>query len=167
MWRSTACFAVCAAMRLKSSAGSSSITTVPSGRTTRLRTSSAPVLVSSFTVTSPVGLKARMYAAARALSTVCSISSNGMPTSAQSALSASARLSVDGSDCDREPARDNVFPCDVDDHGRSPASPGGLHRNARRVHGDQLALDHRLGVAAAVADVDSLAVEALVVVVRP
>jgi hypothetical protein len=33
-----------------------------------------------------------------------------MPTSAHSAVSASPRLSVDGSDCDREPARDNVTP---------------------------------------------------------
>src|SRR5438445_13391768 len=103
-------------MRLKSSDGSSCSTLVPSGLTTRLRTSRAPVLVSSLTVTWPGGLNARAYATASATSMVCSISSKGMPTSAQSALSASARLSVDGSDCERETARDNVYPSDEYDH---------------------------------------------------
>src|SRR5579864_5514382 len=144
MWRSTACLAVCAAIRLKSSDGSTSTTVEPSARTTLLRTSSAPEAVSSFTLTSPGGLNARLYAAARALSTVCSISSKGMPTSAQSAVSASARLSVEGSDGDREPARDNVFPSDVDNDRGAPPRPQRLHRDAGRVDRDELALHHRL-----------------------
>ena len=127
-------------MRLKASEGSSAVTTVPSRRITRLWTSSAPVVVSSFTVTSPSGLNARLYAAARAPSTVWSISSKGMPSSAQSALSASARLSVGASDCDREPARDNVFPSNVDDHRRASAGTRGLDGDARRVYRDELAL---------------------------
>src|ERR1700682_103390 len=159
MWRSTACFAVCAAMRLKFSAGSISITSVPSGRTSRLRTSNAPVSVSSFTVTKPECLKARTYAAARAPSTVCSISSKGMPTSAQSAVSASPRLSVDGSDCDREPARDNVIPSNVNNDRRPPAGPVRLHGDARFVDRHQLALDHRLRLSGAITHVEPLAVE--------
>src|SRR4029077_6599994 len=86
-----------------------------------------------------------------------------MPTSAQSALSASARLSVDASDCDREPARDNVFPWNVDDYRCPAARSWRLHRDAPYVDGDQLAFDDRLRLAAAVADVHSLAVEALVI----
>src|SRR6266851_9336464 len=159
MCRSTACFAVCAAMRLKSSDGSVRTASLPSARTTRPVTSSAPVLVSSFTRTSPGGLNARTYAVASAASTVWSISSNGMPTSAQSAVRASARLSVEGSDCDREPARDNVIPCNVNYYRRSPprAHPG--YRDAGRVDCDQLALDHGFGRSGAITDIDALAVE--------
>src|SRR5450759_3263003 len=163
MCRNTACFAVWAAIRLKSSDGSISTISLPSGRTTRLRTSRAPVLVSSFTLTSPAGLKARVYAPARATSTVCSISSKGMPTSAHSAVSASARLSVTGSECDREPARDNVTPCDVQNDGCATARTLGLHGYAGAVDGDQLTLDHRIRITTPIADVDSLAVEPLVV----
>src|ERR1700693_964602 len=86
-----------------------------------------------------------------------------MPTSAQSAVSASARLSVDGSEGDREPARDNVTPCDVQNHWRTAASPLRLHCYAGAVDGDQLTFDHRVSISAFVADVDSLAVETLVV----
>src|SRR3984893_10114715 len=163
MWRSTACLAVCAAIRLKSSDGSISTISLPSSRTTRLRTSSAPVFVSSFTVTSPTGLKARAYATARAASTVCSISSKGMPTSAHSAVSASARLSVAGSECDREPARDNVTPCNVKDHRCTTARAQGLHGYAGAVDGDQLTLDHCVGLTTPIANVDALAVETLVI----
>src|SRR5229473_5384652 len=158
MWRSTACFAVCAAMRLKSSEGR-----VRSWSPTRLVTSSAPEPVSRVTRTSPGGLNARTYATASASSTVWSISSKGMPTSAQSAVRASARLSVDGSDCDREPARDNVIPRNVNYYRRSPARALPGYRDARRVDGDQLPLDHRFRRSAAVADVDPLAVEPLIV----
>src|SRR5207244_1258717 len=166
IWRRTACFAVWAAIRLNSSAGSSRTSMVPSCLTIRLRTSSAPVVVSSSTTTSPSGVNARLYAAASAISTVCSISSKGMPSSAQSAVSASAKLSVDGSDCDREPARDNVFPCEVNDHRRSAARAGRLHRDARAVDGHQLTLDDGLGLAASIADVDPLAIESFVLVMR-
>src|SRR6202023_587865 len=124
--------------------------------------SSAPVLVSSFTRTSPGGLNARTYAVASAASTVCSISSNGMPTSAQSAVSASARLSVDGSDCVREPARDNVIPRNVHDY-RSPSTRAeGGHRDTCRVHRNEPAFDHRLRQAAAIADVHPFPIESLV-----
>src|SRR5438445_13767738 len=85
-----------------------------------------------------------------------------MPTSAQSALSASASVWEDASDCDREPARDNVFPCDVDDHRRASTHTGRLHRNAGPVDRNQLTLDQRLRVTAAVADVDTLAVAPIV-----
>src|SRR5580765_7143128 len=163
MCRSTACLAVCAAIRLKSSDGSISIISLPSLRTMRLRTSSPPVFVSSFTVISPAGLKARAYATASAPSTVCSISSKGMPTSAQSAVSASARLSVAGSDCDREPARDNVTPCDVQHHRRAASRAQCLHGYAGSVDRDQLTLDGSVRITTAVADVDSLAVETLVI----
>src|SRR2546428_4032293 len=163
MCRSTACLAVCAAMRLKSSEGRVRTAWLPSGRTTRLVTSSAPVLVSRVTRTSPGGLNARTYATASASSTVRSISSKGMPTSAQSAVSASARLSVDGSDCDREPARDNVIPPNVNDYRSSAAGAQRGDRDARRVDCNQLAFDHRFRRSAAVADVHPLAVEALVV----
>src|SRR5713226_628831 len=158
MWRRTACFAVCAAMRLKSSEGR-----VRSWSPTRLVTSSAPVPVSRVTRTSPGGLNARTYATASASSTVWSISSKGMPTSAQSAVRASARLSVDGSDCDREPARDNVIPCNVNYYRRSPSRALPRDRDARRVDGDQLPLDHGFRRSAAIADVDPLAVEPFVV----
>src|SRR6266851_3220889 len=163
MCRSTACFAVCAAMRLKSSDGSVRTASLPSARTTRPVTSSAPVLVSSFTRTSPGGLNARTYAVASAASTVWSISSNGMPTSAQSAVRASARLSVEGSDCDREPARDNVIPCNVNDYRSSPPRAQSGYRDAGRVDGDQLTFDHRLRRSAPIADVHPFAVETLVV----
>src|SRR5712692_9067683 len=163
MCRSTACFAVCAAMRLKSSDGSVRTASLPSARTTRPVTSSAPVLVSSFTRTSPGGLNARIYATASADSTVWSISSNGMPTSAQSAVRASARLSVDGSDCDREPARDNVIPSNVHDYRSPPARAQRGYRDAGRVDRDKLAFDHRLGRSTAIADVHALAVEPLIV----
>src|SRR5882672_1414744 len=163
MCRRTACFAVCAAIRLKSSDGSISTISLPSSLTSRLRTSRAPVLVSSFTVTSPAGLKARAYATARAPSTVCSISSKGMPTSAHSAVSASARLSVAGSECDREPARDNVTPCNVQNDRRASAHTQCLHSYAGAVDGNQLTLDHGVRIATAITNVDSLAVETLVV----
>src|SRR5260370_3673362 len=145
-------------MRLKSSEGR-----VRSWSPARLATSSAPVPVSRVTRTSPGGLNARTYATASAASTVWSISSNGMPTSAHSAVRASARLSVDGSDCDREPARDNVIPRNVNYYRRSPARAHPGYRDARRVDRDQLPLDHRFGGSAAIADVDSLAVERFVV----
>src|SRR5579864_6261339 len=164
MWRSTACLAVCAAIRLKSSDGSTSTTVEPSARTTLLRTSSAPEAVSSFTLTSPGGLNARLYAAARALSTVCSISSKGMPTSAQSAVSASARVWVDGSDGDREPARDNVFPSDMSYDRCPPSHAWRLHRNPRVIDRDQLPLDHAVSLATPVPDVDALSVETRVLV---
>src|SRR3984893_1806458 len=159
MWRSTACLAVCAAIRLKSSDGSISIISLPSSRTTRLRTSSAPVSVSSLTLTSPAGLNARAYATASAPSTVCSISSKGMPTSAQSAVSASPRLSVDGSDCDREPARDNVIPCNVNYYRCPPAHTLRLHGDTRLINCHQRPFDHGLRLAGAITDVDPLAVE--------
>src|SRR5579864_6220718 len=88
-----------------------------------------------------------------------------MPTSAHSAVSASPRLSVDGSDCDREPARDNVTPCNVNDYRRPPASLERLHGAARFVNSNQLPFDHGLGLAGAVADVDPLAVEPFVLAV--
>src|SRR5713101_4481663 len=126
-------------MRLKSSEGR-----VRTWSPTRLVTSSAPVLVSRVTRTSPGGLNALTYATASADSTVWSISSNGMPTSAQSAVRASARLSVDGSDCDREPARDNVITSNVNDHRSSPSRALRGDRNAGGVYRHQLAFDHRL-----------------------
>src|SRR5438045_4122872 len=86
-----------------------------------------------------------------------------MPSSVQSAFSASARLSVECSETDREPARGNVFPSYVHDDRRSPARALGLNRNACAVDGDQLALDDRLGLAAPIANVHSPAVETLVV----
>src|SRR5205085_7432222 len=90
----------------------------------------------------------------------------GMPSSTQSALSASASVCEDGSDGDREPARDNVFPRDEDDHRRPAARARRLHGDAGAVDRNELALDHRFGGAAAVADVDALAVKALVVMMR-
>src|SRR6202022_2400319 len=137
----------------------------PSGRPVRLPTSSAPVLVSSFTVTNPAGLNARTYATASALSTVCSISSNGMPTSAQSAVSASPRLSVDGSEGDREPARDNVIPCDMNDYRCSPASTEGLYCDACLVDRDQLAFHDRLRLSCAIPHIHPCAAEPLVLTV--
>src|SRR5579864_644061 len=88
-----------------------------------------------------------------------------MPTSAQSAVSASARLSVD-SDCDREPARDNVIPPDVNDHGSTPTIGLRLHRDSGGVDRDELTFDHCFRLPAAVPDVDTLAVEALVFLMR-
>src|SRR5712692_4966225 len=85
-----------------------------------------------------------------------------MPTSVQSAVSASARLSVD-SDGDREPARDNVSPSDMNDHGRTSAWTLSLYRDAGAVNGYQLALNDRLRFPDAIADVDTLAVEAVIV----
>src|SRR5258708_9183172 len=85
-----------------------------------------------------------------------------MPTSAQSAVRASARLSVDGSDCDREPARDNVIPRNVHDHGSSPPRALGGYRNTGRVDRHQLAFDDRFRRSAAIADIHSLAVEPFV-----
>src|SRR5882762_9668016 len=148
-------------MRLKSSEGSVRTSSVPSARTARLVTSSAPVVVSRVTRTSPGGLNARIYATASAPSTVCSISSKGMPTSAQSAVRASARLSVAGSECDREPARDNVTPCNVQNHRCAPAHTHCLHCYAGAVDGNQLTLDHGVCIATAITNVDSLAVETL------
>src|SRR5207248_11157062 len=161
------CFAVWAAIRLNSSAGSSRTSMVPSWLTIRLRTSSAPVVVSSSTTTSPSGVNARLYAAASALSTVCSISSKGMPTSAQSAVSASASVCVEESDCDREPARDNVFPRNVNDHRRASPDARRLHRDSRSVDRDQLAFDDRLRLPAVIPDVHAFPVDALVLVLRP
>src|SRR5262245_48709367 len=86
-----------------------------------------------------------------------------MPSSLQSALSASASDCVAGSDCDREPARDNVFPGNVDDDRRAAACAGSLHCDTRVVDRNELALDHGFGVAGTVADVDAVAVEAVVV----
>src|SRR5216684_2876130 len=86
-----------------------------------------------------------------------------MPTSAQSAVRASARLSVDDSDCDREPARDNVIPCNVNDYRSSPPRAQSGYRDACRVDGDQLTFDHRLRRSAPIADVHPFAVETLVV----
>src|SRR6266850_7643538 len=86
-----------------------------------------------------------------------------MPTSAHSAVSASARLSVDGSECDREPARDNVTPCDVHDHRRATPHAHRLHCYAGAVDGDQLTLDHRVGIPTSITDVDAPSVEALVI----
>src|SRR5438445_6570572 len=90
-----------------------------------------------------------------------------MPTSTQSAASASARLSVVGSDGDREPARDNVFPCDVDDDRRASPRAQRLHRNAGCVDRDELTLDNTLGFTAPVADVHPPAVEAVVILSVP
>src|SRR5712692_3313700 len=86
-----------------------------------------------------------------------------MPTSAQSAVRASARLSVDGSDCDREPARDNVIPCNVNYYRRSPPRAHPRYRDACRVDCDQLAFDHGFGRSGAITDIDALAVEPFVV----
>src|ERR1700716_370185 len=85
-----------------------------------------------------------------------------MPTSAQSAVSASPRLSVEGSEGDREPARDNVTPSDMNYHRRPPTGTNRLHGDARRIDGHQLAFDHRLRVSGAITHVDSIAVEPLV-----
>ena len=93
---------------------------------------------------------------------MCSISSNGMPTSAQSAVSASARLSVEGSDCDREPARDNVTPCNVQNNRRASPRALGLHCYAGAVDGYQLSLDHCVCIATSIADVHSPSVKTFV-----
>src|SRR5258708_12335979 len=91
----------------------------------------------------PAGLNARTYATASALSTVCSISSNGMPTSAHSAVSASPRLSVEGSEGDREPARDNVTPSDMNDYRCPTSRTKCLHGDARLIDRHHLASHHR------------------------
>ena len=70
---------------------------------------------------------------------------------------------MEGSEGDREPARDNVTPCNVQDHWCSTASPQSLHGYAGAVDGYQLTFDHRVVITAPIADVDSLAVEPLVV----
>src|SRR6266550_1055381 len=90
-----------------------------------------------------------------------------MPTSAQSAVSASASVCVDGSDCDREPARDNVIPRYMNDHRRATAKARRLDRDSRSVDRDQLAFDHGLRFAALIADVHAIAVKAFVLLVRP
>jgi hypothetical protein len=86
-----------------------------------------------------------------------------MPTSAQSAVSASARLSVDGSECDREPARDNVTPCNVQNNRRTTARALRLHCYAGAIDGNQLTLDHCVCITASIADVDSPAIETFVI----
>src|SRR5260370_21215974 len=163
MWRSTACLAVCAAMRLKASDGRATTVSLPFASRTRLLTSRAPVVVSSFTVTMPGGLKALTYAAPKASSTVRSISGKGMPNSAQSAFSASARLSVDGSDTDREPARGNVIPSNVNNHRRTPARSLRLDSDARAVDRDELAFNDRFRLPCPIAHVHPLTVKTRVV----
>src|SRR5206468_8463127 len=85
-----------------------------------------------------------------------------MPTSVQSAVSASPSVWVDASDCDREPARDNVIPFNVNNHRRASPGTGRLHRDPGSVHRHQLPFDDRLRLPAEIANVDTLAVEALV-----
>src|SRR3981081_4363299 len=82
-----------------------------------------------------------------------------MTTSAQSAVSASARLSVDGSEGDREPARDNVFPSDMNNYRSPSASAERLHCDTCTVHRHQLPLDDCLGLACAITHIDPPAVE--------
>src|SRR5215470_5251624 len=89
-----------------------------------------------------------------------------MPSSATSALSASPSDCVDASDCDREPARDNVFPTNVDDHRRPTLRTRRLHRDAGVVDCDKPALDDSLRLTAPIADVDPLAIEPFVVATR-
>src|SRR5215467_9853913 len=90
-----------------------------------------------------------------------------MPNSVQSAFSASARArelaSVDGSDTDREPARGNVIPSDVNDHRRASSRTLRLHRDPRSVDRNQLAFHDRLRISRPVAHVHPLAVETLIV----
>src|SRR5260370_30024183 len=89
-----------------------------------------------------------------------------MPTSAHSAVSASPRLSVDGSDCDREPARDNVTPCNVNYDRRPPTRAARLDGDARSVDCNQVAFYRCLRLAGAITDVDPLAVEPFVLPMR-
>src|SRR5439155_26433014 len=100
---------------------------------------------------------------ANASSTVRSISGRGMPSSAHSAFSASARLPVDRSETDREPARGNVIPSDVNDHGRPPTQSLRLHRDAGAIYCDQLALDDCFRLPCPIAHVHPLAVKTRVV----
>src|SRR5258706_13044215 len=88
-----------------------------------------------------------------------------MPTSAQGAVSASARLSVDGSEGDREPARDNVTPFNVDYHRRASARSECLNSDTCPVNRNQVAFDDAVRLPGAVANVDALAVEPLVIFV--
>src|SRR6266852_6845413 len=151
-------------MRLKASDGRATTVSLPFASRTRLLTSRAPVVVSSFTVTMPGGLKALTYAAPRASSTVRSISGKGMPNSAQSAFSASVRLSVDGSETDREPARGNVIPSNVNDYRRAPAWSLRLDRDASAVDRDELAFDNGFRRTRPIAHVHPLAVKTRVVI---
>src|SRR5712664_1057356 len=89
-----------------------------------------------------------------------------MPTSAQSAFSASASVCAAGSDGDREPARDNVFPSNVNDHRRASARSGRLDRDSGSVDRDELALDNGLGLTAAIPNVHELSIEPLVFTMR-
>src|SRR5256885_3591947 len=89
-----------------------------------------------------------------------------MPTSAQSAVSASASVCVDGSDCDREPARDNVIPRYMNDHRRPTAKARRLDCDSRSVDRDQLAFDHGLCFAAVIANVHAIAMKAFVLLMR-
>src|SRR5579859_1153084 len=90
-----------------------------------------------------------------------------MPSSAQSAFSASARLSVDCAETDREPARGNVFPSYVHDDRRPPARALRLDCDTRAVDRDEVAFDDGLRLAASIANVHSLTVETLVVLFPP
>src|ERR1700680_4945719 len=85
-----------------------------------------------------------------------------MPTSAHSAVSASPRLSVDGSACAREPARDNSTPLKLNDDRRPPARAVRLHGDARSIDCHQLAFHDRLRLTGAIAHLHPLAVEPLV-----
>src|SRR6266852_8476338 len=151
-------------MRLKASDGRATTVSLPFASRTRLVTSRAPDVVSSFTVTMPGGLKALISAMPSASSTVRSISGKGMPSSAQSAFSASARLSVDGSETDREPARGNVIPSNVNNHRRAPTRSLRLDRDARAVDRDQLAFNDRFRRTRPIAHVHPLAVKTRVVI---
>src|SRR5581483_1303103 len=119
--------------------------------------------MSSVTVTMPGGLNARMYAVASASCTVWSISSYGMPSSVQSAFSASARDSVDGSETDREPARGNVIPWNVHYHRCPTTRPFRLDRNPRVVDCDEVSLDHAVRFTSSIVNVHALAAEPFVV----
>src|SRR5437867_2557639 len=151
-------------MRLKSSEGRQTTVSLPLASRTRLVPSRAPDAVFSFTVTIPGGLKALTEAAASASSPVRRISGKGMPNAAQSPFSASARLSVDGSDTDREPARGNVIPSDVNDHLRTAALSLRLDCDARAIYRDKLALYDCLRLPRPIAHIHPLAVKTRVVV---
>src|SRR5258708_35521272 len=110
----------------------------------------------------PAGVDARSYATASALSTVCSISSNGMPPSAPSAVSASPRFSVEGSEGDREPARDNVTPSDMNDYRCPTSRTKCLHGDARLIDRHELAFHYRLRLSRALTHVCPLSLEPLV-----
>src|SRR5260221_10001731 len=87
-----------------------------------------------------------------------------MPSSVQGAVSASARLSGATSETDREPARGNVIPRNVNDHRRPPPLSLRLHCNPGLVHGDQVALDDAFGFTCPVPHINPLSVETLVIV---